>query len=95
MMEVKTGIATKRRPMNTLSIRRAKPPRVPCSGRALVACVAVALIVAPTLYRIATVSPQTSTLETLAKLGEAWVQGLRTKQLEPILKFYAPDAAFL
>jgi ketosteroid isomerase-like protein len=57
--------------------------------------VAVALIVAPTCYRIATASPQRSTLETLAKLREAWVQGLGTKQLEPILKFYAPPAAFL
>jgi ketosteroid isomerase-like protein len=28
-------------------------------------------------------------------MREAWVQDLRTKQLEPILKFYAPDAAFL
>lgn len=81
--------------MNTLSVRRDKSPRVPCSWRAVVAFVAVALIVAPTLYRIATASPQTSTLETLAKLREAWVQGLRTKQLEPILKFYAPHAAFL
>ena len=28
-------------------------------------------------------------------MREAWVQYLRTKQLEPILKFYAPDAVFL
>jgi ketosteroid isomerase-like protein len=34
-------------------------------------------------------------LLTLAKVREAWVQDLRTKQLEPILKFYAPDAVFL
>ena len=33
--------------------------------------------------------------QTLAKLREAWIQDLRTKQLEPILKFYAPDAVFL
>ncbi len=34
-------------------------------------------------------------LLTLAKIREAWVQDLRTKQLEPILRFYAPDAVFL
>jgi ketosteroid isomerase-like protein len=34
-------------------------------------------------------------LATLAKIREAWVQDLRSKQLEPILKFYAPDAVFL
>jgi ketosteroid isomerase-like protein len=34
-------------------------------------------------------------LVTLAKIREAWVQDLRTKQLEPMLKFYAPDAVFL
>jgi ketosteroid isomerase-like protein len=32
---------------------------------------------------------------TLAQIREAWIQDLRTKQLEPILKFYAPDAVFL
>ena len=31
----------------------------------------------------------------MAKLREDWVAALRTKQLEPILKFYAADAAFL
>jgi ketosteroid isomerase-like protein len=45
--------------------------------------------------RTATAAPQASTLVTLAKIREAWVQDLRTKQLEPILKFYAPDAVFL
>jgi len=38
---------------------------------------------------------QTSTSATLAKIRETWLQDLRTKQLEPILKFYAPDAVFL
>jgi ketosteroid isomerase-like protein len=38
---------------------------------------------------------QASTLATLAKLREAWVQDLHNKQLEPILKSYAPDAVFL
>jgi ketosteroid isomerase-like protein len=44
---------------------------------------------------IATADPQSSTLATLAKIREAWVQDLHTKQLEPILKFYAADAVFL
>jgi ketosteroid isomerase-like protein len=38
---------------------------------------------------------KTSTIVTLIKIREAWVQDLRTKQLETILKFYAPDAIFL
>lgn len=40
------------------------------------------------------VSAQSSTPTALAKIREAWVQDLHTKQLEPILKFYAPDAVF-
>src|SRR5580658_9984279 len=96
-IEVKTGIATKRSPMNTLSLRRAKSRRVACSRRAVVALLAIAVTVAPTFFRTAKAAakPQASTLEALAKMREAWVQDLRTKQLEPILKFYAPDAAFL
>jgi ketosteroid isomerase-like protein len=76
---------------------RPKPRRVPCRRRVAVALLAVAVIVAPTFFRTAnaTASPQSSTLETLAKLRETWVQDLHTKQLEPILKFYASDAAFL
>jgi ketosteroid isomerase-like protein len=41
-----------------------------------------------------TASAQSSTPTALAKIREAWVQDLHTKQLEPILKFYAPDAVF-
>jgi len=89
--------------MNIRSALRAKSPRVPCSRRRVLASQAVALIVvlvsvlivAPAVFRPATASPQAATLEALAKLRETWVQDLRTKQLEPILKFYAPDAAFL
>jgi ketosteroid isomerase-like protein len=55
----------------------------------------LATILAPTISSTASAVPQDSTLETLAKIREAWVQDLRTKQLEPILKFYASDAAFL
>lgn len=83
-----------------MSIRdtpQTQSPRVPCLRRAVVFFVAVALIVAPTFFAspAATAAPQAATLEALAKLREAWVQDLRTKQLEPILKFYAADAAFL
>ena len=96
MIEVKTGFTTIRRPMNSSSIFRAKSQRVPCSWR-VVAFLAVCLIVALTFYRTsdAIASPQASRLETLAKRREAWVQDLPSKQLEPILEFYAPDAAFL
>jgi ketosteroid isomerase-like protein len=43
----------------------------------------------------AAATPQASTIVAIAKIREAWVQDLRTKQLEPILKFYASDAVFL
>jgi ketosteroid isomerase-like protein len=52
-------------------------------------------VLAPILLPSATAGAQSSALETLAKMREAWVQDLHTKQLGPILKFYAPDAAFL
>jgi ketosteroid isomerase-like protein len=74
-----------------------KPPAVYRSRRAPVAFLAVAAVLAPlfSLSRAATASPESATLQTLTKLREAWVQDLRTKQLEPILNLYAPDAAFL
>jgi ketosteroid isomerase-like protein len=77
--------------------RQTQSPRVPCSRRAAIAVLAFVGIVAPFFFpsAAATTAPRASTLETLAKLREAWVQDLRTKQLEPILKLYAPDAAFL
>lgn len=83
--------------MQTFSALRLRSQRVPCLRRAVVTFLAVALILAPAFFGspAATAAPQTATLETLAKLREAWVQDLRTKQLEPILKFYAADAAFL
>ena len=63
--------------------------------RFTVGLLAFAIILSPAISLTANASPKESTLETLAKLREAWVQDLRTKQLEPILKFYAPDASFL
>ena len=81
--------------MNVPSTPPAKSPLFPSSRRAAVAFLAFATILAPTFSPTATAAPQASTIVTLAKMREAWVQDLRTKQLEPILKFYAPDAVFL
>ena len=81
--------------MNVPSTTLAKSPLFPCSRRAAIAFVAFAAILAPTFCPTATAAAQASTLVTLAKIREAWVQDLRTKQLESILKFYAPDAVFL
>ncbi len=78
------------------------------SRRAAVAFLAFATILAAIFCPIASAkkpgrqtrmpvppASKASTLATLAKLREAWVQDLHTKQLEPILKTYAPDAVFL
>ncbi|MGB8589990.1 MAG: DUF4440 domain-containing protein [Candidatus Acidiferrales bacterium] len=80
--------------MNVASTPPAKSPVFSCSRRAAVAFLALASILAPAISPAAA-APQDSTLVTLAKIREAWVQDLRTKQLGPILKFYAADAAFL
>src|SRR5260370_39644141 len=81
--------------MNVPSTPQAKSPLFSCSRRAVIAFLAFATILAPTFCGSATAAPQESTLVTLAKIREAWVQDLRTKQLEAILQFYAPDAVFL
>jgi ketosteroid isomerase-like protein len=81
--------------MNASSTTPVRSPLLARSRRAAIAFLAFATILAPTFPPTATAAPQDSTLATLAKLREAWVQDLRTKQLEPILKFYAPDAVFL
>ena len=62
--------------------------------RGIVAVVAVATIFV-TCLPVVFAAPKTSTAGTFAKMREEWVQDLRTKQLEPILKFYAADASFL
>ena len=79
--------------MNGPATPPAKSPRFPFSCRAAIAFLALAAMFAPTFPP--TAAPQASTLVTLAKNREAWVHDLRTKQLESILKFYAPDAVFL
>jgi ketosteroid isomerase-like protein len=81
--------------MNAPSRPPAKSPLLHCWRRAAIAFLAFAAILAPAFSPTATAAPPASTLATLAKIREAWVQDLRTKQLEPILKFYAPDAVFL
>ncbi len=81
--------------MNVHSTLPAKSSLFPSSCRATIAFLAFTTILAPTFCATATAMPQASTIVTLAKIREAWVYDLRTKQLEPILKFYAPDAVFL
>ena len=84
--------------MKTPSPPRLRSRRVPCRRGADIALVVVALlVVAPIVVPAFFGSPAAAAapLEALAKLRGAWVQDLRTKQLEPILKFYSPDAAFL
>jgi ketosteroid isomerase-like protein len=78
--------------MNAPSIPPAKSPLFSCSRRAAIAFLPFATVLAPAFS--STAAPQASTIVTLAKIRESWVQDLRTKQLEPILKFYAPDAVF-
>jgi ketosteroid isomerase-like protein len=81
--------------MNIPSAPAAKSPLCLWSRRAATALLAFGTILASVFSPTLTAAPQASTLETLAKLRDAWIQDLRTKQLEPILKFYAPDAVFL
>jgi ketosteroid isomerase-like protein len=81
--------------MNVPSTTPTKSLRLPCSHGATPAFLALVTILALIFSCTATAAPQSSTVVTLAKIREDWVQALRTKQLEPILKFYAPDAVFL
>jgi ketosteroid isomerase-like protein len=80
--------------MNLASPLPAKSPLFRYSRRAAIAFLAVATILAPA-FSPTTAAPQASTIVALAKIREAWVLDLRTKQLEPILKFYASDAVLL
>jgi len=63
--------------------------------RAATTFLALVTILAATFSRNASAAPQASTIVNLARIREAWVQDLHNKQLEPILKCYAPDAVFL
>jgi ketosteroid isomerase-like protein len=81
--------------MSFSSSRSIRPRWMPCLRRAILTFPIFAVMLAPCFSSAASAPPQTSTLEALAKIRESWVQDLRAKQLEPILKFYAPDAVFL
>jgi ketosteroid isomerase-like protein len=81
--------------MNNVSASLAKSPVIACSRRAAMASLALAAVTAPTFSAVRAEGSQDATLAVLAKLREDWVTALHTKQLEPILKFYAADAAFL
>ncbi|HEY6266508.1 MAG TPA: DUF4440 domain-containing protein [Candidatus Acidoferrum sp.] len=77
------------------STPQAKLPLFTCSRRAAMSFLAFATMLAPSFSPAANAVPQASTIVALARTREAWVQDLRTKQLEAILKLYAPDAVFL
>jgi ketosteroid isomerase-like protein len=81
--------------MNSPSALEAEFPLFHCSRRVAVTFLVFAVTVSPTFFPGAAATPQASTIVAVAKIREAWVQDLRNKQLEPILKFYAPDAVFL
>jgi ketosteroid isomerase-like protein len=76
--------------MNLVSIPPVKSALAMRSHSATIAFLVIAaLTLAPTA------APQASTIVALAKIRQSWVEDLRSKKLEPILKFYAPDAVFL
>ena len=79
--------------MNLPSIRPAKSA-LSSSRRAAIAFLAVAAILLTSTVA-PTAAPQASTIVSLAKIRQAWIEDLRTKKPEPILKFYAADAVFL
>lgn len=81
--------------MNVPFTPPSKSPTFLSSRRATVAFLTFAAMLVPAFSHSATASPQASTLATLVKIRETWIQDLCTKQLEPILKFYSPDAIFL
>jgi len=81
-----------------MSVRPATLPKSPlilCLLRVVIAFLALAAMLAPILPPTARADAKGTTLARLAEIREAWVRDLRTKQLEPILKLYATDAAFL
>jgi len=57
--------------------------------------VVLAAILTPIFLSHAQTVPEGKTLAALAGIRDSWVRDLHDKQLEPILKFYASDAAFL
>jgi len=81
--------------MNLPSGVPAKLQPLHCWRRAAATFLFLATTLSPAFSPVATAASQASTVAAIAKIREAWVQDLRTKQLECILKFYASDAVFL
>lgn len=81
--------------MNACFTRRTPLSMRSFARRAVIAFLAVAAVAAAQFSGFSAGASQDHTLANLAKIREGWVQDLHAKQLEPILKFYAPDAAFL
>ncbi len=79
--------------MNFRAITPGKSPSIHCLR--CIPFLVLAAVLAAIFLSNAQPVPQDKTLATLAGIREAWVRDLHDKQLEPILKFYAPDAAFL
>jgi ketosteroid isomerase-like protein len=81
-----------------VNIPSAAPDRSTLSSRSRRTAVALlffSTLMAPIFLAFARAIPQGSTVATLAEIREAWVRDLHAKELEPVLKFYATDAAFL
>ena len=80
--------------MHTPPTSTPKPSSFSCLRRTRASSVTLAILTLiyspPAIY-----ASQASTLSTLAKIRETWVHDLRAKKLEPVLKFYAPNAVFL
>jgi len=74
-------------------------PRIPRMLRTTMAFLAMAMLFAPPFFRVAVAAAQAggsqSSVPDLGKLRAEWVHHLATKQLEPFLNLYAPDAVFL
>ncbi|HSY32963.1 MAG TPA: DUF4440 domain-containing protein [Verrucomicrobiae bacterium] len=81
--------------MNLHSALAAEFPSLRCWRSSAATFLVVVGTVASAFSPAADAAPQASTIAAIAKIREAWIQDLRTKQLEPILKFYASDAVFL
>ena len=81
--------------MNLPSALAAGFPLLRCWRHAAATFLVVVGTVTSAFSLAADAAPQASTIAAIAKIREAWVHDLRTKQLEPILKFYASDAVFL
>lgn len=79
--------------MSVTSMLRAGSLPFSCQQRVAIALLGFVTLLALTIPSAA--AAQDSTRLTLGKMREDWVQDLRTKKLEPILKCYAPDAVFL